>query len=122
MASTMEVSRIEDGLSKTLKGSVQLIGKVPLVIHLYREYFLRKYHLSPTPLHLDATGSVTRQVGEKEPYLYALIAEGQDPDNGSSPLAHLLAESHVLTVGHSRRFWKLGSLSVPSTRRSKRDY
>ena len=62
VASTMDVSRFEDGSSRILKGGVQLIGKVPLVVHLYREHFLRKYHQAPTPLHLDATGSVTRQV------------------------------------------------------------
>ncbi|KAF0288512.1 Fatty acid oxidation complex subunit alpha [Amphibalanus amphitrite] len=101
VASTMDVSRSEDGTSKILKGGVQLIGKVPLVVHLYREHFLRKYHRAPTPLHLDATGSVTRQVGEKQPFLYALIAESPEAETRSYPLAHLLAESHTVpTVAH----------------------
>ena len=67
VASTMDVSRFEDGSSKILKSGVQLIGKVPLVVHLYREHLVRKCHRAPTPLRPDATGSVTRQVGEKQP-------------------------------------------------------
>ena len=68
---------------------------------MYREHFLKKYQQARTPLHLDATGSVTGQIGEKRPYLYALIAEGQEPDKGSYPLAHLLAESPTVpTIGH----------------------
>ena len=95
-ASTMEVSQAEDTTSKALSGSIHLVGKCPLVVHMYREHFLKKYHSSPSTLHMDATGSVTKQVG-KRPYMYAVIAESE---NGSYPLAHL-AESHTVpTIMH----------------------
>ncbi|XP_043200772.1 uncharacterized protein LOC122394108 isoform X1 [Amphibalanus amphitrite] len=100
LAATMAISRAEDLTSKVVKGGIHLIGRAPVVVHLYREHFFRRYHLAPRTLHLDATGSVTRQVGEKRPYLYALIAESPDTDR-SFPLAHLLAESHnVPTIAH----------------------
>ena len=100
LAATMAISRAEDLTSKVVKGGIHLIGRAPVVVHLYREHFFRRYHLAPRTLHLDATGSVTRQVGEKRPYLYALIAESPDTDR-SFPLAHLQAESHnVLTIAH----------------------
>ncbi|KAF0294856.1 hypothetical protein FJT64_000709 [Amphibalanus amphitrite] len=38
-----------------------------------RDNAARPRSQDPAPLHLDATGSVTRQVGEKRPYLYAII-------------------------------------------------
>ena len=102
MMSTMETSRSKDTSSKVVKGGMQLICKAPLAVHLYREHFFRRFHQAPATLHLDATGSVTRQVGEKRPYLYALISDSPGTAAGRSyPLAHLLAERHTVpTVAH----------------------
>ena len=98
IASTMDVSRSEDTTSTVIFGGIHLIGKCPLVVHMYREHFLRKFSASPSTLHIDATGSITKQVGAKRPYMYAVIAECE---GGSYPLAHLLAESHTVpTIAH----------------------
>ena len=96
----MEDSAAADTASSILPGDIHLIGMSPLTVHLYREHFLRKYSGSKTVLHIDATGAVTKQIGAKRPFLYALVAEGE-PGETSYPLAHLLAESHsVPTLSH----------------------
>ena len=93
LMSTMEISKAEDMNSKKLPGGIHFIGKYPLVVMLYREHFLKKYVANPTTLHIDATGSVSRQMGEKTPYLYVVIAEHP---NGSYPVAHMLSETHTV--------------------------
>ena len=44
-----------------------------------------------TNLHLDATGAMTKQVGETRPFFYSIIAEDE---RGSYPLGHMLPELH----------------------------
>ena len=68
-------------------------------MHLYREHFLRKFHKDPAILYLDATGSVTRQVGDERPYVYALVSS-RGPGN-KYRLRYMLTESHtVSTIEH----------------------
>ena len=66
-----------------------------VVVHLYRKHFIKRIPIRNTA-HLDATGFVTHQVGEKQLFLYALITESPEAETRNYPLAHLLAESHTV--------------------------
>ena len=97
----MEDAQAADATSKVLKGSIHFIGKVPLIVHVYREHFIRRYHRHRTVLHIDATGSITKQIGSKRPFLYVIVAEGEGQGSTSYPLAHMLSESHTVpTLEH----------------------
>ncbi|KAF0304754.1 hypothetical protein FJT64_023515 [Amphibalanus amphitrite] len=97
----MEDSVAADATSKVLKGSIHFLGKVPLIVHMYKEHFIRRYHQHRTVLHIDATGSLTKQIGSKRPFLYVIVAEGERQDSTSYPLAHMLSESHTVpTLEH----------------------
>ena len=97
----MEDSVAADATNKVLKRSINFIGKVPLIVHMYKEHFIRRYHQHRTVLHIDATGSLTKQIGSKRPFLYVIVAEGERQDSTSYPLVHMLSESHTVpTLEH----------------------
>ena len=99
IAITMKLSKDEDTTSTKLPGGIHLVGRDPLVVHLYREHYLRKLQPEKSVLHIDATGTLSRQVGEKRPLLYVVLAV--DEDGNSYPLAQMLAESHSApTIAH----------------------
>ncbi|KAF0302935.1 hypothetical protein FJT64_025054 [Amphibalanus amphitrite] len=58
----------DDGVHLSPAGYEKLAGRTGWL------NWLQPSRQDPAPLHLDATGSVTRQVGEKRPYLYAISA------------------------------------------------
>ena len=43
-------------------------------------------------IHTDATGGVTKQMGDKRPLFYVVLADQQD--GKSYPIGHMLSESH----------------------------
>ena len=95
----LRVSQAMDASSKALKGDIHFIAGTPLVVHIYREFFLRKYHGSQNTLHIDSTGSVTKKLGNTEPFYYAVVAG--DGDEKSYPVGHMLSERHnVPTIAH----------------------
>ena len=94
---TMDVSAQADMTSKVVIGGVQLVCRVPLAVHMYREHFLKKYHKNRTTIHIDATGSLSKQMGSKRPYLYVIVADGGAVTGDVSyPLSHMLSESHTV--------------------------
>ena len=99
IAIRMQVSKDEDCHSSKLPGSIHLLCMVPLTIHMYREHFMKKYAKVHSAIHVDATGTVTKKVGEKRPLFYAVVAEN---DSGTSfPIGYMLSESHTApTIGH----------------------
>ena len=81
---TMKASKSSDTASKIITGDIHALSAEPFCVHVYKEHMLKKYRKKQTTLHLDATGSVVRNIGGKPVYCYALIAE--DPVK-SYPLA-----------------------------------
>ena len=82
-----------DTSSVNLKGDVHLLSDSPLMVHIYSEHFLKRYAKYPNTLHVDATGAVTKPVGDNRPYFYTIMTEDE---HGSYPLGHMLAELHTV--------------------------
>ena len=51
-----------------------------------------KFAAQPLTIHIDATGGVTEQMGDKRPHLYAVLAK--ESDKTSYPMRLMLSESH----------------------------
>ena len=101
LMSLMEFVRATDTMNNKLPGAIHHLGKYPFVVHVYVEQLLRKYDSERTTLHLDATGSVTSQVGGKRPFLYAVVVGPTAGPSSSYPLAHMLSEDHTIpTIVH----------------------
>ena len=96
----MRISQRLDAQSRYLKGDIHFNADTPFVVHVYRESTMNRYRASPTTVHFDSTGSVTRKVGTREPCYYALVAGGTE-ESWSYPVAHMLSERHnVPTIAH----------------------
>ena len=95
----MKASQAEDTTSTVISGGIHLIGKSPIVVHVYREHFLRNF-VQRIPIH-PALGRYRISHGTslgKRPYTYAVIAENE---GDICSLAHLLAKSHTVpTIAH----------------------
>ena len=96
---TKNISREEDLTSKKVPGGVHLVGRDPLAVHMYREHFFTKFAAQPSTIHIDATGGVTKKMGNKRPLLYAVLAK--EGDKTSYPMGLMLSESHSSpTISH----------------------
>ena len=70
LAATMAISRAEDVTSKVLKGGIHLIGKTPLIVHLYREHSLVNISYGSDNAPHGCHGfCYSPRVGEKWPHL-----------------------------------------------------
>ena len=83
-----------DSTSEKLKGAIHGHSYDPFYVHIYVEAMLRKYKKQPTALHIDATGSIVRNVNGRKVFCYAVVAAGTT-EHSSYPLAIMLSKSHT---------------------------